>query len=85
MAFMQETAKTLVKYVGKEVDNDNDFELKEMLGKYSMDTIASCAFGVDAQAFTNDKSKFVEYAANIFKQTTTDALKVHILHSRLAA
>ena len=26
---------------------------KELLGKYSMDTIASCAFGVDSQAFTN--------------------------------
>ena len=40
-----------------------------------MDTIASCAFGVDSQAFTNKDSKFVEYASNIFKQTFTDAAK----------
>lgn len=33
-----------------------------------MDTIASCAFGVDAQSFTNPNSKFVQYAVNIFKQ-----------------
>ena len=33
-----------------------------------MDTIASCAFGVDAQSFTNPNSQFVEFAVNIFKQ-----------------
>ena len=29
-----------------------EFELKEVFGKFSMDTIASCAFGVDAQSFS---------------------------------
>ena len=76
MAFMQETSRTLVEYIGKEADKDVDFELKEMLGKFSMDTIASCAFGVDAQAFRNDKSKFVEYAANLFKSSKKDVFKV---------
>ena len=33
-----------------------------------MDTIASCAFGVDAQSFSNDDSMFVKYALNIFRQ-----------------
>ena len=33
-----------------------------------MDTIASCAFGVDAQSFTNDDSVFVKNAINIFRQ-----------------
>ena len=52
---------------------------KDLLGKYSMDTIASCAFGVDSQAFTNKDSKFVEFASNIFKQTFTDAAKFMLM------
>ena len=76
MVFMQETSKNLIEYIGKEADKQTPFELKQMLGKYSMDTIASCAFGVDAQAFRNDKSKFVEYAANIFKGSAKDIIRV---------
>ena len=55
------------------------FELRDILGKYSMDTIASCAFGVNAQAFSNKDSKFVKYAANIFRQTVTDGIKLAAL------
>ena len=45
---------------------------------YSMDTIASAAFGIDAESFTNDKSKFIEYAKNIFKSRLIDGLKMAI-------
>ena len=62
--------------VEKNAESGEDFELKELLGKYSMDTIASCAFGVDSQAFTNKDSKFVQFANRIFKQSFTDGLKL---------
>ena len=55
------------------------FELRQLLGKYSMDTISSCAFGVDAQAFTNKDSKFVEYADNFFKQDISVGIKFALL------
>ncbi len=76
MKFLQQTSKIMVEYIDKEAEAGNDFEAKEMMGKFSMDTIASCAFGVDAQAYTNKDSKFVEYASNIFKSTMKDAIKV---------
>ena len=43
------------------------------------------AFGVDAQAFTNDKSQFVQYASRIFNFDKADALKfgLHFLPSYL--
>ena len=44
-----------------------------------MDTIASCAFGVDAQAFTNKDSKFVQYADRIFKNTFSDGIKLFLI------
>ena len=53
LVFVQETCKKLTNAMEDCAEKNESFELKEMLGKYSMDTIASCAFGVDSQAFTN--------------------------------
>ena len=76
MVFIQESCRQLIKTMDSFAINKEDFEAKECLGKYSMDTIASCAFGVDAQSFTNDKSLFVQYAKNIFHQDVTQGLKL---------
>ena len=53
MVFIRETSRRLVEEFGKNADADAEFELKDVFGKYSMDTIASCAFGVDAQSFAS--------------------------------
>jgi cytochrome P450 family 6 len=74
MVYIQEACRSMIGSIGKCAENNEPFELKEMLGKYSMDAIASCAFGVDAQSYTNKDSLFVKYASNIFKQTPKQAL-----------
>ncbi len=78
MLFMQHTANAMLECIDKKIEDGSDFELKDMMGRYSMDTIASCAFGVDAQAFTNEKSLFVKYASNAFSQGPKDMFKVLI-------
>ena len=46
-----------------------EFEQKEVFGKFSLDALASCAFGVDAQSFSDSESHpFVYHAAKIFSQ-----------------
>ena len=75
MVYVQETCKKLLDALDELAEKNEEFELKEVLGKYSMDTIASCAFGVDSQAFTNKDSKFLEYAANLFQTTASDGIK----------
>ena len=40
-----------------------------------MDSIASCAFGVDAQSFSNRDTKFVQNAREIFRRKLVDGLK----------
>ena len=45
-----------------------------VFGKFSLDTLASCALGVDAESFTNSRSPFVKYAANIFRRSKRDFL-----------
>ena len=43
-----------------------------------MDTIASCAFGVDAQSFQNQNSPFVKHANGFFKFSATEAFKFFV-------
>ena len=49
-----------------------EFELKDVFGKFSLDALASAAFGVDGESFTNKDSLFVKYAARIFEATKLD-------------
>ena len=51
-----------------------EFELKDVFGKFSLDALASAAFGVDGESFTNKESLFVKYAARIFEQTKLDMI-----------
>ena len=78
MVFMDETCSQLMNGIDEYAKTNEAFELKEMLGKYSMDTIASCAFGVNAEAFSNKQSKFVEYASHIFEQRLIDMVKLAV-------
>ena len=58
-----------------------ELELKEILGKYSMDVIARCAFGVDSRAFSENEAdnQFVKNASQVFKKPPYDTLKSFLL------
>ena len=53
MVFIQETSKSLTEEIIKLSISGNEIELKDVFGMFSMDTLASCAFGVDAQSFSS--------------------------------
>ena len=53
MVFIRETSQRLIDEIATHAKSHDDIELKDVFGKFSMDTIASCAFGVDAQSFSN--------------------------------
>ena len=57
VVLINEVNKNLLASIDEDARANRDFDLKEKFGKFSMDTIASCAFGVDAQSFTNPKSE----------------------------
>ena len=71
LLFMQETCDQLMNGFEKYADKNEAFELKTILGKYSMDTIASCAFGVDSQSLgSKEESMFVKHAKKLFEIPT---------------
>jgi len=66
LKFVKHVAGDLVKEIGEKAVEETEFELKDVFGKFSLDSLASAAFGVDAESFTNEKSVFVKNAAKMF-------------------
>lgn len=79
MIFINETSKRLTSELDVVAEKEEAFEAKSYLGKFSMDTIASCAFGVDAKVYAADKSIFVEYASELFRQDWTVMFKFMLM------
>ena len=57
----------MISHLRLSADKDEKINLKDMCGKYSMDTMASCAFGVNAGSFSsgNKESRFVRDAKSV--------------------
>ena len=57
----------MISHLSHSASKDEKINLKDMCGKYSMDTIASCAFGVNAGSFdsNNKESRFVRDAKSV--------------------
>nr|APH81389.1 cytochrome P450 CYP3026B1 [Tigriopus kingsejongensis] len=76
MHFMKSISRNLQAEMQEAVDAKGPIDLKELFAKYSMDTIATCGFGVDAGSFTaTGESKFVEHARNTFARKGIDNFK----------
>ena len=68
LKFVVDVSERLLTEMEKQVDQD-EFELKELTGKFSLDALATCAFGLDFDSFGGESSNaFVDHAAEVFKQ-----------------
>ena len=75
MGLVSSVTDRLVEAIDLNAKNEDMFEMKDIMGKFSMDSVASCAFGMDAQSFTNPNSEFVNHGKNVFTRNKTDFLK----------
>ncbi len=66
MTFINEISRKLLDEVSQAAKNSTPVDLKVLFGKFSMDTIASCAFGVDADSFGDQDTVFVQHAKSTF-------------------
>ena len=74
LKFIKHVAGDLTKEIDSKAKKGEEFELKEVFGKFSMDGISSTAFGVNSESFTNENSKFVKYASAMFKSSNLELL-----------
>lgn len=76
--FINEVNNRLADEFGVYAKSGDEAELKTLFGKFSMDTIASAAFGMNAGSFTDPNSQFVRHARTIFRNTLADSIKILI-------
>merc|ERR1712055_1048893 len=68
LKFVIDVSKGLFTEMERQTEK-GEFELKEVTGKFSLDALATCAFGLDFDSFGGESSNaFVEHAADVFKQ-----------------
>ncbi|CAG2181356.1 unnamed protein product, partial [Oppiella nova] len=59
--------KDFLNNLDKDVSNGmNEVELKQLMGAYTMDVIASCAFATKTNTYTDPKNPFTTKAAHLF-------------------
>ncbi|XP_077976970.1 cytochrome P450 3A24-like isoform X2 [Glandiceps talaboti] len=69
-------ADSLVKNLDKYCKDGEPVELKSKFGAYSLDCIASCAFGVDVDSQNNPDSPFVKHAKDANKWSIMDPMLI---------
>ncbi|XP_063231352.1 cytochrome P450 6k1-like [Bacillus rossius redtenbacheri] len=66
---IDECGKQLLPCIGKEMEKGNHVKVKDTVARYSTDVIASCAFGVNANALVDPDSEFRATTRKIFEKT----------------
>ena len=69
---MKVTEDTWNRTPAKKSETREEFDLEKVYFKFSLGSIASRAFGIDARGFTDKKSDFVEHTANILSQSSLE-------------
>ncbi|GAB0087200.1 Cytochrome P450 [Sergentomyia squamirostris] len=77
---MEAVGKNLVQYLenGPEVKNSEGIEAKGLGERFTIDAVASCAFGVEGLCFTDQKSPFREMLNEVISPSSSTALKSFI-------
>ena len=76
MHLLIKVTEGLTKELGLKAEVKTEFETKEVFGKFSLDALASCAFGIDGQSFEDPNAPFVKHAQSIFAQGLDSALVI---------
>jgi len=64
---IKECGDELMKNIDQDlIENDNEIEVRDVMGKYSTDVIGTCAFGLKLNTISDDESAFRKYGKAIF-------------------
>ncbi|KAK5638808.1 hypothetical protein RI129_013103 [Pyrocoelia pectoralis] len=70
-----ESGKQLIEAMDENYDNHLPVDIKDLLGRFGMDVIGSCAFGIDCNSFKDPNSEFRRFARRGLTQTKWESLK----------
>ena len=70
-----ECAGKLEKHLEKLAEEDEPVECRELTAKFGIDSIGSCAFGLDMNALDNENSEFLRMSKQIFAVNTKQIIR----------
>ncbi|XP_052872306.1 probable cytochrome P450 308a1 [Anopheles cruzii] len=73
---VQQIADDLLKYIARQ--KDPHFEAKDLCSKYTIGVVASVAFGIDAESFTNPNAEFPRMGNALFEPSFMTALRLQL-------
>lgn len=76
---IDECSEQLMSRIREKLTQTDHIEVKRIMGNYSTDTIATCAFGLKLDTIKNENSDFRVHAKKIFHQSNFKLLFIHIL------
>ncbi|XP_035794485.1 probable cytochrome P450 308a1 [Anopheles albimanus] len=72
---VQQVAEEFVKYIDRTKQENPDIEAKDLCIKYTVNVVASVAFGIDAESFTNPNAEFPRMGNALFAPSFITALR----------
>jgi hypothetical protein len=69
MHFMYKVSNQMVAEIERHADSGENLDPKNTFGKFSMEIVASCAFGVDAGSYSGEETEFLRNAKGFFSLT----------------
>ena len=72
---LQVIKKKMDAHVSKLAESNSVFENKEVAGKFSLDALASCAFGVKTGSIDGEESEFLLHTRAFFNFDTFDIIQ----------
>lgn len=76
---MEQVCKRLVSFVGETDHGKDGIEAKDLSQKFTMDVVASCAVGLEANSFINPNSEFRQMAESILSPSFFTNIKLFFL------
>ncbi|XP_069950512.1 cytochrome P450 9e2 [Cherax quadricarinatus] len=77
---ISDKADDLVSFTLKEAAKKPYVDMKVNSGRFTMDTIASCAFGIECNSFRNEETEFTKWAQTLFAPSLITTLKFTLIH-----
>ncbi|KAG0729732.1 Cytochrome P450 3A41 [Chionoecetes opilio] len=74
-----EKADNMVSFSLKKAGKNMPVDIKDIFGRFSMDTIASCAFGIECNSLSDLKPVFAKKAERFFNVRVLRALKMSMM------
>lgn len=72
---LEKCSDQLQKYMEMQISTKGDVDVKEVLTKFTLNTIGSCAFGLDINSFSDKNCEFYSYGVQVLKPTIVRLLR----------